>query len=67
MLTRLKLKLESMAEVSGVTLDENDHDDFKSLLLSESFVHLLIFDLLVHPSRSIGKATDNNPQFNNQL
>ena len=35
-LTRLKLKLESMAEVSGVTLDEIDHNDFKSLLLSES-------------------------------
>ena len=35
-LTRLKLKLENMAEVSGVTPDENYHDDFKSLLLSES-------------------------------
>lgn len=41
---RLKLKLESMAEVSGVTLDENDHDDFKSLLLSESAKVLLKHD-----------------------
>ena len=24
-----------MAEVSGVTLDENDHDNFKSLFLSD--------------------------------